>query len=90
MNDESVRRANGLTTTFLDTLGILLLAAAVGWWLWEAVHPAAGLAAAGVVVTALSLIAQRQNSLKVIHREPPQTETPPGPEDPGPVHVMGR
>jgi hypothetical protein len=89
MNDSTVRRANQLTTTFLDTLGTLLLAAAAGWWLWVAIHPAVGLAASGAVVIAFSLLAQRQATVKtaapVVDDEPL-----PGPADPGNLHVMGR
>lgn len=88
--NEQVRRANELTTTFLDTLAVLLLAAGAGWWLWALVAPAAGLVLAGVVVFAFSLMAQRQATVK---REPvksAESDTPPGPEDPGSLHVMGR
>lgn len=90
MNDQSVNRVDHLTTTFLDTLAVLLLAAAAGWALWTSVGPAAGLGAAGVIVFAFSQLAQRQATVK--HERPKRAAEPslPGPEDPGPLHVMGR
>ncbi len=90
MNDQTVRRANQLTTTFLDTLGALLIAAGVGWALWVTIAPAAGLAAAGIVVLLFSLLAQRQATPKAEKVAEPDPKPLPGPSDPGTVHVMGR
>lgn len=89
VNDSTVRRANQLTTTFLDTLGVLLLAAGAGWALWTGVGPGAGLSVAGLIVLSFSLIAQRQASVKAA--APVAEDEPlPGPADPGNLHVMGR
>lgn len=44
-------------TTALDILGILLVAAGFGWWLWIEVAPPAGLVAAGITVTLASALA---------------------------------
>ena len=90
MNDEPVRRVNQLTTTLLDTLAILLFAAANGWGFWEWIGPAAGLGAAGATVFTFSLIAQRQARVKVVRGEPEERRPLPGPADPGNLHVMGR
>lgn len=87
--DPMVRRANQLVTTALDTLAVLLFAGAAGWWGWTAVHPAVGLASAGLAVTILSVIAQRQPSPKTAAK-PGGDEPLPGPTDPGNLHVMGR
>jgi hypothetical protein len=53
-------------------------------------HPAAGLAVAGVVVTGLSLVAQRQPKVKDRHLKAVEDEPLPGPADRGNLHVMGR
>jgi hypothetical protein len=90
MNDEPVRRVNQLTTTFLDTLAVLLFAAGVGWALWVEVGPAAGLSGAGLVIFVFSLLAQRQAIIKVRAAEPDDRKPLPGPADPGNLHVMGR
>ena len=89
MNDDGVRRINQITTTFLDTLAVLLLAAGACWTLWVMVSPGLGLAAAGALIGLFSLLAQRQATVK---RVPPAAAdaVPPGPADPGNLHVMGR
>lgn len=90
--DPVVRRVNDLTTTFLDTIGVLLFGAALGWWGW-AYHPATGLASAGLAVTILSGLAQRRNTprpVKVPKGAHPHLNPLPGPEDPGNLHVKGR
>lgn len=86
--DLAMRRADHIVTTALDTLAILLFGAAAGWWGWTAVHPATGLAAAGLVITIMSVVAQRQPRPKSAER--PAEDIPPGPKDPGNIHVMGR
>jgi hypothetical protein len=89
--DPVVRRVNELVTTFLDVLGILLAALAVGWFGWTAMHPASGLAAAGLTVTALSAIAQRRMVPKPSKAsEEGDEEGLPGPAHRGNLHVMGR
>ena len=90
MTDQSVRRVGDLTTTFLDTLGVLLLAAGAGWAMWNTVAPSAGLGVAGVVVMVFSLIAQRQARPKSDPVKALEDEPLPGPADPGNLHVMGR
>jgi hypothetical protein len=90
--DPLVRRVNDLTTTFLDTIGVLLFGAAVCWWGW-AYHPATGLALAGLAVTILSGLAQRRNTPRPAKVPPgahPHLKPLPGPEHPGTVHVKGR
>jgi len=90
--DPLVRRVNDLTTTFLDTLGILIWGTAMAWWGW-AYHPATGLALAGLTVTLLSGLAQRRNTprpVKVPKGAHPHLKPLPGPEDPGNLHVKGR
>jgi hypothetical protein len=90
--DPVVRRVNDLTTTFLDTLGVLLFGVAVAWWGW-AYHPATGLVLAALTVTLLSGLAQRRNTprpVKVPRGAHPHLKPLPGPEHPGNVHVKGR
>jgi hypothetical protein len=89
--DPVVRRVNELTTTFLDTLGVLLFAAAVCWWGW-AYHPATGLVLAALTITLLSGLAQRRYTprpVKAPKGARPHPKPLPGPEHPGNVHVKG-
>lgn len=88
--DTAVSRANQLTTTFLDTLGILLLAAAVGWWLWEGLGPASGLFAAGALILVMSFAAQHRGDVRPRPTGRPTSAPQPGPADAGNLHVMGR
>ena len=85
--DRTVERVNGVVTTALDTLGFLLLAGAIGWALFVLAGLAAGLGGAGVIVLALSAVAQHRPA-----RARPKMATParvPGPSDPGPLHIAG-
>lgn len=87
--DRVVRRVNEITFTFLDAVGTLLVAAAVGWWAWEKSGPPAGLLLAGACVTILSVLGQARfnpRPPKVKARQRPHV---PGPTDPGPVHIAG-
>lgn len=90
-SDPYVGRTNQLTTTFLDTLGVLLVAAGCGWAAWQ-VHPAWGLLAAGVVVTLLSAFAQwRDRPIPFRRLDDDASDVPlPGPTHPGNLHVIGR
>jgi hypothetical protein len=91
MTDQTVRHANALTTTFLDALGVLLLAAGIGWSLWVELSPAAGMCAAGAVVLLMSMVAQqRQTPRGPTEPVPEPSPDLPGPADPGNLHVMGR
>lgn len=92
MNDPLIRRVNALVTTFLDLLATLLFAGAVGYAAWVTLGVAAGLGFAAVMVTLLSMLAQRQARPKVTPAGPDDddTITLPGPTDPGNLHVMGR
>jgi len=91
--DPLVRRFNDVVTTVMDALGVLLLAAAAGAGAWEAWGIPVGLLCAGLVVTALSGIAQRRQiparPAKVPRGKHPHVTALPGPEDPGTLHVRG-
>lgn len=89
--DPMVRRVNQLTTTFLDTLALLLIAGGTGLALWVQVNPPSGIIAAGLFVLIFSNVAQR----RAVPKLPKSTERDdeddlPGPADPGNLHVMGR
>lgn len=89
----TVDRVNGVVTTLLDALGVLLLAAGLGWGAWQVWGIGWGLCAAGLAVTILSNIAQLRQAPRPVKVPPgahPHREFLPGPEDPGPVHVKGR
>ena len=89
--DPMVRRVNQLTTTFLDTLALLLIAGGTGFSLWVKVNPPTGVIAAGIFVLFGSVLAQRRatpKSLKPVERD--DEDDLPGPTDPGNLHVMGR
>lgn len=93
--DPAVERVNDITTTALDTLGTLLLAAGLGYGAWITWGLGWGLVAAGIAVTILSSIAQARQAGPRTVRAPagahPHRELMmPGPEDPGTVHVKGR
>lgn len=86
-----MRRTNALTTTFLDLLGTLLFAGAAGYAAWTLLAPWAGMMGAGVVVTALSALAQRRAQPRPVRlRAVPDEDEAPGPTSPGNLHVMGR
>jgi hypothetical protein len=90
--DVVIDRVNALTTTFLDVLGTLLVAFAVGWAIWGAPwRQALAAAVAGLVVMLLSGLAQHRavpKALPEIEQDP--DEPLPGPTDPGNLHVLGR
>lgn len=90
--DPMVARVNALTTTFLDTVGVLLLCGAAGYGAWALWGLGWGLAAAGFWVMILSQVAQaRQTPRPARGRRGahPHLDPLPGPESPGTVHVMG-
>lgn len=88
--DPMVRRVNQLTTTFLDTLAILLFAGAAGWSCWR-IAPWVGLFAAACAVSILSILAQLRSAPKApVPVERDDEDDLPGPADPGNLHVMGR
>lgn len=90
--DPVVRRVNDLTTTVLDTIGVLLFSGAVGWWGWG-YHPSTGMTLAALTITLLSGLAQRRNAprpVRVPKGAHPHLTPLPGPEHPGNMHVKGR
>lgn len=86
-----MRRLNDVTTTLLDTLAILAVAAGIVF----AVHPQLGWGAAlmlaGVALGAMSMAVQvaHRDRPPVHPKAAPRRAAPPGPEDPGPVHISG-
>lgn len=91
--DPLVGRVNDLTTTFLDTAGVLLFAGAAGYFGWTWQNPAIGLLWAGIVLLMLSTIAQsrqRPKRAKVRPGAHPHPSTFTTPESSGTVHTRGR
>lgn len=92
--DPVVGRVNDLTTTFLDTLGVLLLAAGIAYGAWATWGLGWAFAAAGLTVTVLSTMVQARQQPRRPAKVPPGAHPHPpaplpGPEDPGPLHVRG-
>ncbi len=91
MPDPVVARVNELTTTALDSLSMLALAAGAGWGAWISWGPAWGPAMGGLALALMSSYVQHRSRTK----EPKPVDEPadkplPGASDPGPVHVLGR
>jgi hypothetical protein len=91
--DRVVARVNDITTTAMDTLACLSIAAGFGLWLaFAAQDPGLGVAAAGVVLMILSSLAQRRAAGPKPKRPTPgddETIVLPGPSSPGNVHFAG-
>jgi hypothetical protein len=86
--DPIIDRVNGLTTTFLDIVGVLLLTAAAAYGAWRLWGPGWAFLVAGVSLLACSVIAQTLNS----PRKPKPPDGPaevPGPSHPGTIHMAG-
>jgi hypothetical protein len=86
--DRVVTRINDIATTALDILGALLLAAGSGYAVFLLFGIPAGLCLAGLVVMLLSSFAQRRAAGPKSKAKPARTR-PPGPRDPGTVHIAG-
>lgn len=79
-------------STMLDTLGILALAIGSAWGLFSVVGPYA-VAIGGVIVIGLNTIAgyaRRPRQAEPVAPVSPSPALPPGPHDPGNLHVSGR
>lgn len=91
--DPMVDRVNELVTTFLDTAAVVALAVAAFLWA-QTWGNALGVAVAGVVLMLFSGLAQARHrstrKLKAPAAVPHRAVVPPGPEDPGNLHVKGR
>ena len=82
-------RVNELATTALDTAGVVLFAVAV-WFLGQDVAgPVAGFGFAATVLILFSGLAQARQRPRRRPVAKPQRVAPPGPSDPGTVHVRG-
>lgn len=90
--DPVVDRVNELVTTGLD-LAAAVCAAIAAWWLGRRFGgPDTAWAAAAVMLIIFSGLAQMRTARPRIRPAParPHREIPPGPADPGNLHVRGR
>lgn len=81
-------RVNEYVTTLFDAAAVVLFAAAAGLAGWTYGPAWSAPAAAAVVLFTCSLLAQFRGRPREVR--PPAAEGPPGPADPGNLHVMGR
>lgn len=89
--DVVIDRVNALTTTLLDTAGVLSVAFGAGWAVWGCPwRQALAATVAGLIVMLLSGLAQRRPIPKPAEPEPAGVKPLPGPEDAGTLHIAGR
>jgi hypothetical protein len=87
--DPVVDRVNELVTTALDVSGVVLFALAA-WYLGASLSsPGTGFALSSMVLLAASGIVQRRARPRKPASKPARV-APPGPADPGNLHVKGR
>lgn len=77
--------------SLVDVIGMVAVAAGVGWGLWEWIGPFALIPAGLMLITLSAFAAALRNRPEPEPEEKPRVAPPPpGPEHPGRLHVSGR
>jgi hypothetical protein len=90
-SDVVIDRVNALTTTLLDTVGVLLVAFAAGWAIWGCPwRQSLAVGVTGAIIAGLSQLSQHRAVPRGVEEVPDEPRPLPGPSHPGTVHIAGR